>query len=118
LDKTQIGKYGEDIAINYLRKNGYQIIERNFRTKFGEIDIITKYKKALIFFEVKYRKTIEYGYPYTAVNKYKLKRLQKLIDYYYQVKKPKLPPKLEVLSIYSKGDKPQIQHFKDVLLFK
>ena len=54
-----IGKIGENIACAYLGKNGYAIIDRNYKTKFGEIDIIAKYiDKTLIFFEVK---TIDLG---------------------------------------------------------
>ncbi len=53
-NNTSLGKLGEDLACEYLKKSHYKIIERNFRTKFGEIDIIAKRKKQLVFVEVKY----------------------------------------------------------------
>lgn len=65
---TKIGRNGEDVAEEYLRKHGYTIVERNFRVRGGEIDIIAKRRDELIFFEVKTRKTSVYGYPEQSVS--------------------------------------------------
>ena len=67
-NNIQKGFLGEDIAIKYLISNGYNILERNYRTSIGEIDIIAIKSNILVFIEVKARTSIDYGYPYEAVN--------------------------------------------------
>lgn len=75
--KQETGKTGEDISTEYLEKNGYQIIERNFRCNQGEIDIIAIQKNEIIFIEVKTRSNAHYGLPAEAVNIPKKKHLKK-----------------------------------------
>jgi Predicted endonuclease distantly related to archaeal Holliday junction resolvase len=65
--KIQTGKDGEKIAADFLKKNGYRIIEANFRCAIGEIDIIAREKDSLVFIEVKTRKSRELGFPEQAV---------------------------------------------------
>ncbi len=73
---SEIGKTGEDIAERFLKKIGYAILERNFRTRFGEIDIIAKENGSYVFVEVKTRKDEDaFGEPQLAVNKSKQKHL-------------------------------------------
>jgi putative endonuclease len=62
------GKVGENLACDYLIKNGYKILERNFRSKFGEIDIVAKDKKTLCFIEVKWRKNNIFGSGLDAIS--------------------------------------------------
>ena len=59
--KKDIGNYGEELSLTYLRDKGYKIISRNFRNKYGEIDLICKIKDLLIFIEVKSRFSSLYG---------------------------------------------------------
>jgi len=61
------GRIGEDLAVNYLRQKGFTIVMRNYRRKCGEIDIIAKEKKTLVFIEVKTRRSSQYGSPFEAV---------------------------------------------------
>lgn len=70
-ERKETGIIGENIACSYLKKKGYKIIERNFRTTFGEIDIIAKLKGIMIFVEVKTRLTSSLGPPYLAITKAK-----------------------------------------------
>jgi len=86
-EKITTGKEGEKIAAAYLKKNGYRIIEINFRCPIGEIDIIAKEKDDLVFVEVKTRKSIELGYPEQAVGKRKQKRMSQLALWYLQKRK-------------------------------
>ena len=65
--KIDTGKQGEKIAAAFLKKNGYRIIETNYRCVLGEIDIIAREKVELVFIEVKTRKSGELGYPEEAV---------------------------------------------------
>lgn len=70
-----LGNAGESIAKKYLIKNGYNILDCNFRIRNGEIDIIASKNKCLSFIEVKTRKSLRYGYPRDAVNYIKQKRI-------------------------------------------
>ena len=85
--KITTGKEGEKIAATYLKKNGYEIIEINFRCPIGEIDIVAKEKKDLVFVEVKTRKSIELGYPEQAVGMRKQKKMSQLALWYMQKRK-------------------------------
>ncbi|NMA87273.1 MAG: YraN family protein [Tissierellia bacterium] len=62
------GIIGEEIAAKYLLSKGYKIIDKNYRTNIGEIDIIALENDVLAFIEVKTRTSVNYGYPYEAVN--------------------------------------------------
>lgn len=73
-----IGSFGEDLSINYLIDNGYYILEKNYRNKIGEIDIICKKNNLLIFIEVKSRYTNSYGFPIESVTYYKRKQIIKV----------------------------------------
>jgi len=75
---NSLGKWGEDLACSYLLKNGYIILQRNYRCRFGEIDIIANKSSELIFIEVKTRTSIEYGYPSEAITYKKQMRYNKL----------------------------------------
>jgi len=89
----RIGDLGENFAVNLLKKNGYKIINRNFRSKFGEIDIIAIKNKALIFIEVKCRWSKKFGAPEEAVTYAKIKKLRKSAEY-FSLLHPDLPNKL------------------------
>ena len=81
--KQIIGRIGEEKAYKYLQHKGYQILERNFRCKLGEVDIIAKDKnKDLVFVEVKTRRTFEYGRPSEAININKKEHIYKVAKYY------------------------------------
>lgn len=77
-----IGSYGEDIACDFLIKEGYKILQRNFYCTIGEIDIIAFHNNILCFIEVKTRFSTKYGYPVEAITKYKSLKLKKLAEFY------------------------------------
>lgn len=77
-----IGSLGENLAENYIKNHGYIFIERNFRCKIGEIDIIGKDKDYIAFIEVKARYNDYYGRPAEAVNCYKQNKLYKAAEFY------------------------------------
>jgi len=66
-----VGKIGESIASDFLKKRGYKILQKNFRTPFGEIDIVAKEKEFLVFVEVKTRITYSLGSPHLSITKSK-----------------------------------------------
>ena len=76
--RISLGKRGEGIAISYLKSLKYKIIERNYKCKFGEIDIIAKDKKILTFIEVKTRSSLDYGHPFHGIKKRKQHQISKV----------------------------------------
>ncbi len=85
-DKSRLlkGKEGEDLAVRYLQRAGYQIVERNFRCRLGEIDIIARDGDTIVFLEVKTRTSASYGAPEAAVNQAKQKKISLVSLQYLQ----------------------------------
>ena len=122
---TQLGKYGEDIACDYLISQKYKIIERNYRASHNEIDIIVENKKYIVFVEVKTRtvdlnKSLDYGTPAMAVNASKQKRTIMAANAYLNEHSSRKAPRLDVIEVYlakNDGDKVptviNINHMED-----
>jgi putative endonuclease len=104
--RLALGRDGEDKAVSFLRSKGYRILARNFRTKFGEIDIICRDKDWLVFVEVKTRSNPDFGYPEESVNRRKISRLEKCCHCYLTRNKLQNNYRVEVLSILGR-DNPQ-----------
>lgn len=83
--KKEVGKKGEEVAASFLRKKGYHILDKNFRCRLGEIDIIAQKDDQIVFVEVKTRKNLNFGLPQQAVTYFKKKRLTKLAQFYLAV---------------------------------
>ncbi|EFS21466.1 hypothetical protein FSBG_00963 [Fusobacterium gonidiaformans 3-1-5R] len=81
-NNRQKGNEYEERAVNILRENQYQILERNFRIFQGEIDIIAEKDGVLVFIEVKYRKNRNFGYGKEAVDSRKLGKIFRVAEYY------------------------------------
>jgi len=77
MDRKGIGKLGEEIGVKYLEKNRHKILETNFYSRFGEIDIISKKDRVLIFTEVKTRTSDRFGSPEEALTRQKLHKIIK-----------------------------------------
>lgn len=82
MSTTNVGNQGEFLACEYLKKQGYGIIERNFRIRGGEIDIVAKDGDYLVFVEVKTRYSHEYGLPVESMTPWKIKHLKKAAQFY------------------------------------
>jgi len=78
MQKKELGKKGEEIALRFLKKRGYRIIKRNYVCKMGEMDLIAKEKDTLVFVEVKTRTSTTFGPPQLAVNSSKQRQLSKV----------------------------------------
>lgn len=114
--RHETGKLGEDLAVKYLEKIGYKVIERNFTCKQGEIDIIAIYQKELIFIEVKTRTNIKYGSPAEAVNRIKQKHLIKAVKYYiYSRHLENEFIRIDVMEVYIYAHKYRINHIKQIV---
>ena len=111
-----LGNNGEKIASEYLEKNNYEIIKRNFRCKQGEIDIIAYDNKnrEYVFVEVKTRTNFEYGKPVDSVNKMKQKHIVSATKYYtYLHNLENKYIRFDIIEIYKK-DQYIINHIKNV----
>ncbi len=97
---------GENAACRYLEKKGYEIIERNFRKGYGEIDIVAIQENTLVFVEVKTRSSERFGTPFEAISSRKLKKLLAGAKYYKYILHPELPDDLRIdaIGIMVKGD--------------
>ncbi|MGE4444320.1 MAG: YraN family protein [Candidatus Altimarinota bacterium] len=116
----KIGDKAELLAIEYLKKNGYQILETNFKfSTLGEIDIIAQLGEITIFVEVKYRSSEKFGTGEESLSKNKLFKLQKTIEYYCVTHKVDFEKiQFDVISI-SKGEKSyKLIHYKNQSLGK
>jgi putative endonuclease len=82
LKTSELGKIAEDFSVNLLQSKGYKIIDRNFHSKFGEIDIIAEDGQTLVFVEVKARWSAKFGSPEEAVTPQKIWKIKKTADYY------------------------------------
>ena len=82
MNKRQKGSFYEDAAISFLKNNGVIILEKNYRCKMGEIDIIGIDGEELVFFEVKYRRTDSYGHALEAVDIKKQRKIIKVANLY------------------------------------
>jgi putative endonuclease len=102
-----LGKEGEDRAAQFLVKQGYRILERNYRTRNGEIDLITLHEGAVVFVEVKTRTNDAYGAPELAVNARKQGRMIKAALGYIKYKKlHQVPCRFDVVAISSSAGQP------------
>lgn len=93
--KIRIGKIGEDLSSIYLAKHGYRIIDRNFKIRYGEIDIIALSGPTLVFIEVKTRIGRQFGLPEEAVTPRKIREVVKTAEYYKAIH-PELPEDLSI----------------------
>ena len=114
---VNLGKLGEEKAVKYLQKHGYQILVRNFRVRWGEIDIIAQTKKALIFVEVKTRWSEKCGRPEEAVGPRKIKILKRTAQY-FKMSHPKTPDLMMIdviaIELDSLGNLKALRHFKNI----
>lgn len=108
------GKDGEKLASRYLEGKGYEILEKNFRYKRGEIDLVAKKEGLLIFIEVKTRSGTGFGYPEEAVDEKKEEMVMDTADQYVYDKNWNGPIRFDIISILLKpSSEPEIMHFKD-----
>ncbi len=107
------GEKGEGIAEEFLKEMGYKIIERNFRTLRGEIDIIADDGGTLVFIEVKSRESIAYGRPFEAVNYLKKRKIINAALLYLKKLKEIPPCRFDVVSIYYDRGRPECELIRD-----
>lgn len=117
INKKVFGNIGEKIARKYLKRIGYEILENNFYTRKGEIDIIAREKSnVIVFVEVKTRSTDKYGTPSEAVNNKKKQHLKRSAAIYLTERNPlKSIIRFDVIEVIIKNGKCKINHIKQII---
>lgn len=110
---NELGKKGEQLAVNYLSKNGYEIIERNYRFDKAEVDVIAKKENTLAIVEVKTRSSTDFGNPQDFVKPKQIQRLVKAVDEYITVNGLDVEVRFDIVAIIKNGKGYDIEHLKD-----
>lgn len=112
-----VGAWGEALAGEYLRKKRYKVVAVNYRTRYGEIDLIVSNRKYLVFVEVKLRKSDSFARASEFVNFRKQQRLRTTAEIYLSQYPTELQPRFDVIEIYAPDGvatvKPKINHLED-----
>ncbi len=101
MNKRKVGADKESLAATFLEKQGVAILERNYRSRSGEIDLIGREGEYLVFFEVKYRNNADMGHPEEAVGYAKQRQICRVADYYRCVRQlsPRTAVRYDVIAI-------------------
>ena len=114
---NELGKWGEDLAADYLQRKGYTIIERDWKSGRRDLDIVAKNGNVIVFVEVKTRRNSLYGQPEEAVDYRKLQSLQQAINHYIKFRHIRQEVRFDIISIVGTiGSEPDIQHIQNVAL--
>ena len=113
---NDLGKKGEALAVEFLQKNNYQILERNWRFKKAEIDVIAKKNDVLAVVEVKTRSSNYFGNPQDFVNPKKIQLMVEAINEYVISKDLDVEVRFDIVAIIKNKNTTKIEHLKDAFL--
>ncbi len=109
----KLGHKGEGLAVKYLKRRGYRIIQRNFKTSMGEIDIIARDRETLVFIEVKTRESLEYGQPFESVTRAKRRKIANVATLFLKKLRDVPQCRFDIVSICHKKGKPEVDLIRD-----
>lgn len=112
----ELGKKGEQLAVDFLVEKGYDILERNWRFQKSEVDIIALKKTILVAVEVKTRSTNEFGNPQDFVSQKKIKLLVLAVDEYVQQHNLDVTVRFDIIAITRQDKKFELEHLEDAFL--
>lgn len=117
-DLQKLGPRGEGLAWNFLRRQGYTIVERNYRTRYGEVDVVARQGETLVFLEVKTRRDLRLGRPEESVDWSKRQKLIRVAQSYLQAHDLEdRPARFDVLSILWDGTgEPEFSLIQDAFM--
>lgn len=111
MNTRRTGDRGEELALRYLSRRGYKLVRRNYRTRYGEIDLIFNHGETLVFVEVKLRRGIEYGDPLESVTSGKQQQVRAVAEQYLAEVQPEFDGlRFDVVGILDVGVRPHITH--------
>jgi putative endonuclease len=108
------GNKGETLAAEYLAKKGYKILQRNYRSKWGEVDIIAKTKDIVVFVEVKTKTTDRFGEPWEMVNHWKVEQVKRMGEVWCREFGWEGRVRIDVVGVWLNEDEPKLQHWESV----
>ena len=112
--RQKFGEKGESMAARYLKKTGYKILEKNFRTQLGEIDIIAKDGETIVFVEVKSRRSVQFGSPKWAITPKKQRKISMVaLQYLKTTDQSTVKARFDVVTIIATQDKQKIEVIKN-----
>jgi putative endonuclease len=114
---NDLGKFGEELAVDFLEKNGYEILETNWVFDKAEIDIIAQKKGILAIVEVKTRSSIEFGLPQDFVKPKKIKLLLKAVDEYVVQNDLDVEVRFDIIAIHKENDNFNIEHIEEAFYY-
>ena len=112
-EHNELGKLGEELAVEFLRKNGYEILETNWTFQKAEIDIIAQKENILAVVEVKTRSSLEFGLPQDFVKPKKIQLLVKAINEYVVSKNLDVEVRFDIIAVHKENKSFAIEHLKD-----
>jgi putative endonuclease len=114
LNNRASGDLGEEIARRYLASKGYEIVESNYRTRRGELDLISRQEDILVIVEVKLRRGTAHGTPLEAVTPRKQQAIRLMTEEYLAERAPEFQAlRFDVIGILLRGGRPEITHIED-----
>ena len=114
---NELGKLGEKLAVDYLKKNGYTILNTNWTCQKAEIDIIAQIDNTLAIIEVKTRSSLEFGLPQDFVKPKKIQLLVKAVDAYVIEKDLDIEVRFDIIAINKEGKSFAIEHLIDAFFY-
>ena len=110
-----IGEMGEEYAVKFLNKKKYKILERNYRKRYGEIDIIAENKNYIVFVEVKTRRDRRFAEPHQALTKAKQKRILIAANHYIRFNQIDAEIRFDLITIIP-SETPPLTHYEEVFV--
>lgn len=110
---NELGKKGEQLAVDYLLKHGYSIVERNYRFQKAEIDIIAKKETILAIIEVKTRSTSDFGNPQDFVKPKQIQNLVKAVDEYVTKNNLDIEVRFDIIALVRQSNGFDIEHLEN-----
>ena len=112
-EHNELGKFGEELAVEFLLENGYQILETNWTFQKAEVDIFATKENTLAVVEVKTRSSLEFGLPQDFVKPKKIQLLVKAVDAYVTEKDLDIEVRFDIIAIHKEGKSFAIEHLTD-----
>lgn len=111
-----LGWKGEEAAVNYLESKGHRVLERNWRSRGYEIDIISMDAGFIVFVEVKTRTSSAWGYPEEFIGKQRVRRMIRAASHYLKMHRVDHPARFDIVAVVWNNERFELEHIEDAFL--